>query len=179
MGCLVLGFVGGLVGSNIGSDDGAGSDTALTGVSISDAPTKGAATPTTKPRTTSTIRAGIITVPNSLVIPPVTGAPGPPGPQGPAGPAGKDGAGVQGIQWIEVGGEFSGCCGEWLASCPAGTTAMTWQARGLAGADISYAGQSIYSNNPNDWMFRASDDRSAFAFSDPVARFSLGCLKIG
>lgn len=169
--CLIIGFIGGLVGSGFSSDSNAESAP----VPVAEAQLKGAAASTTQPRTASTIKPGVINIPTTFLITQPTGVPGPPGQQG---PAGKDGKGVQGIQWIETGGQFSGCCGEWLVSCPAGTTPITWQALGLAGSALSYAGRSIYSNNANDWMFRASDARSTLDFSTPSARFSLGCLII-
>jgi len=174
VGVLVIGFLGGLIGSSVGSDSPASSNAST----VVDDQLKGSVT-TTVARSTGTIKPGTITVPKTLPIQQVPGPPGPAGPQGPAGPAGKDGKGFQSIQWINVGGEFEGCCGEWLVSCPAGTTPIGWQALGLAGAAVSYAGRGFYNDNPNEWMFRASDDRGVLQFSNPVARFALGCMTVG
>ena len=177
--CLALGFLGGILGSRSQSDSNSGSVEPVPMSSMDSYVVDGlkGAAGTTLPTVASTVKPGsILTVPKTIVPQPVVG---PPGPAGPAGPAGKDGKGITGVQWIEVGGDFDGCCGEWLASCPSGTLAMTWQLRGSWDAVVNYAGQSWYSNNPNDWMFRANDESTIADFFDSGARFALGCVTIG
>ena len=176
IGCLVIGVIGGMIGGAVGDDSSTSSGSP---VPTEQDELKGSVR-TTLPTVATTLKPGsIITVAKTIV--PQAGTPGPAGPQGPvgpAGPAGKDGLGFKSIRWIEVGGHFE-FLGEWTASCPSGTLAITWQARGLSDSVISYAGQSIYSNNPNDWMFRASDESPTLDFDGSDAHFALGCVAIG
>ena len=176
IGCLLVGIVGGLIGGAIGDTS---SNTGSAPVPAEQGELKGLAG-TTLPTVASTIKPGsVITVAKTII--PQAGTPGPAGPQGPvgpAGPAGKDGLGFTSIRWIEVGGHFE-FLGEWTASCPSGTLAITWQARGIADSVISYAGPSMYSSNPNDWMFRATDESPTLDFDGSDARFALGCATIG
>lgn len=174
--CLTLGFIGGILGAQTRSDSSAQNSSSLLTIGAG----VKAATVTTSAQPAPTLKPGTVTIPKTLPVQQVQPGPqGPAGPAGPVGPAGKDGIGFKSIQWIPVGGEFSGCCGEWLVSCPANTSPITWQVKGISGATISYAGQGFYNDNPNEWMFRASDNRGTLNFTTPSARFALGCITIG
>lgn len=160
---LGLGFVGGLIGSALGSDD----SEPLAATSSEELTVKGA--------TASTIKPGVITVPN--LAPSVKnnqGPAGPPGPAGPQGPAGPAGRGLKGFQSVSVGGEFD-YLGEWTATCPAGTTALTWQLASSSNAIVSMAAQDPFDSQPNKWRFRATTES---VLSDGVARFTLICALI-